>query len=124
MVRDEYELLALHDAMVADQWINEIIETSRELEADFDPRGQRITDAAMHLTLFVMKYRNRMDDVRAISEKIDQARTVHRKLKAEHEEVRQDLAQTTQQLEDLQSQYLELMSKNEELKKKISVAFS
>jgi chromosome segregation ATPase len=124
MIRDEYELLALHDAMVADQWINEIIETSRELEADFDPRGQRITEAAMNLTLFVMKYRNRMDDVRTISEKIDQARTVHSKLKAEHQEVRKDLAQTTQQLEDLQSQYLELMSKNEELKKKISVAFS
>lgn len=124
MVRDEYELLALHDASVADHWVSEVIEVSRDMELAFDPRGRRLTDAATNLALFVMKYRNRMDDIRAISEKIDQARNVHRKLKAEHQELQQQLAQTTQQLEDLQSQYLELMSKNEDLKKRISVAFS
>lgn len=120
MIKDEYEILAYNDLFVAKAHLDTIYKVLMSLNASFDPNASDLEKAYLGLYEFADKYKYRMDDIRAVSGLIEKARSKHRKVLAERDQLKTELQENSRLLEETRSQYIDLMSQNEEMKKTIS----
>lgn len=118
-MRDEYELLAYNDLIVAHAHLDIVGTTLRSLLADFDPRADDLQQAYLGLCEFSDKYKHRLQDYAAIYKLIDEARAKHRVVLSKLSDAQDEISRLTGENERAVSEALSLTSHNEQLKAEI-----
>ena len=120
MVKDEYEILAYNDLIVAHIYLDTIAGVLSSLKAENSPLYGELEKAYLGLSEFSYKYKYRLEDISAISGKIEEARSKHRLTLATNSELVEQNAQLTKQLDNSRELCLDLQSDNEELKRLVN----
>lgn len=90
------------------------------LKAENSPLYGELEKAYLGLSEFSYKYKYRLEDISAISGKIEEARSKHRLTLATNSELVEQNAQLTKQLDNSRELCLDLQSDNEELKRLVN----
>jgi chromosome segregation ATPase len=116
MIKDEYEILAFNDLQVAHAYLSTIYKVMTSLRDDFDARAEELESPYIGLYDFADKYKHRMDDISAIKELIEQARSKHRTVLAKLHDAEERIVELTESETRLREEVLSLTSVNEELR--------
>lgn len=119
MIKDEYEILAFNDLQVAHAHLTTIYGVMTSLREEFDPRGEELATPYIGLYDFADKYKNRMSDISAIKDTIEQARSKHRGVLARLEEAQAKVEELSKSEAKLRDEVLSLTSVNVELNKTV-----
>ena len=120
MIKDEYEILAYNDLTVAHMYLDTIAGVLSSLKAENSPLYGELEKAYLGLSEFSYKYKYRLEDISAISGKIEEARSKHRLTLATNSELVEQNAQLTKQLDNSRELCLDLQADNEELKRLVN----
>ena len=120
MIKDEYEILAYNDLTVAHMYLDTIAGVLSSLKAENNPLYGDLEKAYLGLSEFSYKYKYRLEDISAISGKIEEARSKHRLTLATNSELVEQNAQLTKQLDNSRELCLDLQADNEELKRLVN----
>ena len=119
MIKDEYEILAYNDLIVANEYLDILRDEMMRQKSLFTASGDILEDVYTNLVMFSIKYKNRMDDISAISSKIEEARTKHRTVVAERDELKEEVENLTKELDYIRLQYIDLEESMKQLQGKI-----
>ena len=119
MIKDEYELLAFNDLIVANEYLDTLRDEMMRQKSLFTASGDILEEVYTGLVMFTIKYKNRMDDISAISSKIEEARSKHRTVVAERDELKEEVENLTKELDYIRLQYIELEESMNQLQNKI-----
>lgn len=119
MIKDEYELLAFNDLIVANEYLDTLRDEMMRQKSLFTASGDILEEVYTGLVMFTIKYKNRMDDISAISSKIEEARSKHRTVVAERDELKEEVENLTKELDYIRLQYIELEESMKQLQDKI-----
>ena len=119
MIKDEYELLAFNDLIVANEYLDTLRDEMMRQKSLFTASGDILEEVYTGLVMFTIKYKNRMDDISAISSKIEEARSKHRVVVAERDELKEEVENLTKELDYIRLQYIELEESMKQLQYKI-----
>lgn len=119
MIKDEYEILAYNDLIVANEYLDILRDEMMRQKSLFTASGDILEDVYTNLVMFSIKYKNRMDDISAISSKIEEARSKHRTVVAERDELKEEVENLTKELDYIRLQYIDLEESMKQLQGKI-----
>lgn len=119
MIKDEYEILAYNDLIVANEYLDILRDEMMRQKSLFTASGDILEDVYTNLVMFSIKYKNRMEDISAISSKIEEARSKHRTVVAERDELKEEVENLTKELDYIRLQYIELEESMKQLQDKI-----
>ena len=122
VIKDEYEILAFNDLSVAHAYLDTLAGVLRSLKAENSPLYGNLEQSYLGLSEFSYKYKHRLEDISAISSKIDEARSKHRSIVAKVDVLSEQNAQLTKQLERARELCIDLQYENEKLKEQLSDA--
>jgi predicted nuclease with TOPRIM domain len=116
MIKDEYEILAFNDLVTANAYLDTLRDEMMRQKSLFTATGDILEDVYINLVMFTIKYKNRMDDIRAISSKIEEARTKHRAVVAERDSLKEEVEDLSKQLDKSRLESIELEEAMNKLK--------
>jgi len=119
MIKDEYEILAYNDLIVANEYLDILRDEMMRQKSLFTASGDILEGVYTNLVMFSIKYKNRMEDISAISSKIEEARSKHRTVVAERDELKEEVENLTKELDHTRLQYIELEESMKQLQGKI-----
>lgn len=119
MIKDEYEILAYNDLIVANEYLDILRDEMMRQKSLYTASGDILEDVYTNLVMFSIKYKNRMEDISAISSKIEEARSKHRTVVAERDELKEEVENLTKELDYIRLQYIELEESMKQLQDKI-----
>lgn len=120
MIKDEYEILAYNDLTVAHAYLDTMAGVLRSLKQENSPLYGDLEKAYLGLSEFSYKYKYRLEDISAISQKIEDARSKHRMTLASNSELVSSNADLSKHLNRSRELCIELQSDNEYLKSRVS----
>ena len=120
MIKDEYEILAFNDLTVAHAYLDTMAGVLRSLKQENSPLYGDLEKAYLGLSEFSYKYKYRLEDISAISKKIEEARSKHRMTLASNSELVSSNADLSKHLNRSRELCIELQSDNEYLKSRVS----
>ena len=120
MIKDEYEILAYNDLTVAHSYLDTMAGVLRSLKQENSPLYGDLEKAYLGLSEFSYKYKYRLEDISAISGKIEEARAKHRMTLASNSELVSSNADLSKHLNRSRELCIELQSDNESLKNRVS----
>lgn len=119
MIKDEYEILAYNDLIVANEYLDILRDEMMRQKSLFTASGDILEDVYTNLVMFSIKYKNRMEDISAISSKIEEARSKHRTVVAERDELKEEVENLNKELDSVRLQYIDLEESMNHLQEKI-----
>ena len=119
MIKDEYEILAYTDLMVANGYLDALRDEMMRQKSLFTASGDILEDVYINLVLFTIKYKNRMDDIRAIASKIEEARSKHRSVVQERNQLAGEVVDLHKQLEKTRLENIDLDAELRKLKSNV-----
>lgn len=119
MIKDEYEILAYTDLMVANEYLDALRDEMMRQKVLFTASGDILEDVYINLVVFTIKYKNRMDDIRAIASKIEEARSKHRSVVQERNQLTGEVVDLHKQLEKTRLENIDLDAELQKLKSNV-----